>query len=262
MLIPSVEIASPVTLTADEILRLKADYEADVRLYEELPARIKLKKRRFEAAMLFAPDGFDPNESASPAAVTPPLPESPPPPPAVQPETKDFELTQEPVERLTWIGELARVLNSSDRGLSHKEVLAILKATPLGDSVSVGEKGFYNAVSRLEARGQLIKSGGLLYAKKLVEEMEARGEHLPDVTMETRRRAGGTATMIIEVLKLHPSGLDGNELRKQVAAMPGVPSSLSKHTHYIYNVLAPLIGQGVVAKGNDGLYRLGNASEA
>lgn len=268
MVSPLLEAASsPVTMTADDILRLKADYEADVRLYEDLPARIKLKKRRFEAAMLFAPDGFDPNAPAdqTQAPVPPPVattPPSPQPAPAVPVEANEFELAREPAERLTWVGELARVLNESSRGLSHKEALAMLKATPLGDSASTGDKGFYNAVFRLEGRGQLIKSGGLLYSKKLVDEMKARGEYLPDVTTETRRRAGGAATMILSVLKSNPEGLDGNELRKQVAAMPGVPSSMSKHSHYIYNILATLIGQGAVVKDDGGRYRAKDASVA
>lgn len=280
---PFSEHLAPVLLTAADILRLKEDYESDVRLYEQLPARIKLKKRRFEAALLFAPAGFDPDAVSTEAAAAPVnspslvvqeattyvAPASTASDhvaePAAEPEAEDFQLTHGSVdsgERVTWIGELERILGESDRGLSHKEALAMLKETALGAKVSEGEKGFYNAVARLEKRGTLVKNGGRIYSKGLVMAMEARGEPLPDVTIETRRREGGTASVIIEILKLHPSGLDANQLRASAATMPGVPSSMSKHSHYIYNVLGTLMGQGIVVKGDDGLYRLKNASEA
>ena len=281
---PSNEYLAPVLLTAADILRLKADYESDVRLYEQLPARIKLKKRRFEAALLFAPAGFDPDAISAPMVPSAPVntavmatsvevptleqePASAPVDAAADLAADDekFELTHASVEspsRITWIGELARVLDEADRGLSHLEALTMLKETPLGEKPSAGDKGFYNAIARLEKRGDLHKSGGRIYSKKLVMEMEARGEPLPDVTIETRRRAGGTASVVIEILKTHPSGLDANQLRKVAADMPGVPSSMSKHTHYIYNVLGTLMGQGFIVKGDDGLYRLKNASEA
>src|SRR5665811_240951 len=60
----------PALLTVEGVIRLKADYEADVKLYEELPARIKSKKRLFEAALLFAPPGFNPNAPMPVKSVT------------------------------------------------------------------------------------------------------------------------------------------------------------------------------------------------
>lgn len=262
--------SSPL-LTLEGIVRLKADYEADVRLLEELPARIKLKKRKYEAALLFAPPGFDPDAVAlrpaetSAHAVAPTAVNAEFDPPMVLVPHKaepEFDLVapihgdQEAEGRLTWIGELARVLDAADRGLSHQEVLTILKQTELGQRVSTGEKGFYNAVLRLEKRGGLVKNGGLLYSPKLVEAMKARGETLPDVSIETRRRQGGSASVVMEVLRdAYPDGLDASQLRDEVAKKPGVPSSIGKHTHYIYNVLSTLMGQGEVVKDALGLYR-------
>lgn len=257
----------PVLLTVADIIRFKAEYEADVRLYEELPARIKQKKRRYEAALFFAPPGFDPNAPV-PAPVVAPVP-APLPTPSPEPSAPAacFELVSQPMieedadesegeGRLTWIGELLRVLEAASRGLPHQEVLAMLKQTKLGERVSAGEKGFYNAVARLEKRGQLIKNGGLLYSPKLVEQMRQRGEVLPDVSLEMRRRAGGSGTVVLEVLSEHPEGLDVQALRNEVIKKPGVPASLEKHTHYIYNVVATLIGQGAVTKDAQGRYRI------
>lgn len=248
-----------IVLPAEAILRLKADYEADVQLLEALPARIKQKKRKYEAALMFAPAGFDPNaappESPRPRVRLLELDDTPVNDP---PETKAaFELvppSEERSERPTWIGELARLLESSDRGIAHKDALATLKANPQLQS-SQGDKGFYNAVARLEKQGRLVKSGGLLYSPSLVKKLEAEGKPLPDISAEMRRRAGGSASVVMEVLKENPAGLDAPRLRAAVGAKPGVPESIIKHGHYIYNVLATLMGQGAITKDAKGVYR-------
>ena len=259
-------IGASALLTVDDIVRLKIDYDADVRLYEELPARIKFKKRRFEAALLFAPPGFNP-DAPMPALVTAPNPpESSP----VENAAPVFELASEPMTKedsagsggkLTWIKAVSHVLETSERGLPHQEVLSKVKETKLGEHSSAGDKGFYNAIARLEKRGELIKNGGLLYSKTLVEQMRAQGQSLPDMTTEARRRAGGSATVVLEVLRDHPEGMDANQLRDEVGKKPGVPASIAKHGHYIYNILGTLIGQGAVTKGAQGTYHVAKATE-
>ena len=253
----NIDSSAPVLLTVADIVRYKADYEADVRLLEELPARIKLKKRKYEAALMFAPPGFDPD---TPVAVTParlPIPTRQPEP---EPD-KPFELVQEAEEietegRVTWIGELRRLLAAANRGVAHQEALASLKSTPLGDRTSAGDKGFYNAVSRLEKRGELVKASGLLYSKKMADEMVARGEPLPGQSLESRRRAGSSAAIVLQVLREHPEGLIAPDLKDAAAAVPGAPESIAKHGQYIYNVLSTLIGQCEVEKDANGVYRI------
>lgn len=260
-------------LSGEAILRLKAEYESDLKLLEELPARIKLKKRRYEASLLFAPPGFDPDapikgepfiQSALDVAVASKIESE------VLQEHKAagaplnlFGEVQEPEEddealtgRITWAGELKGLLDSSPVGVSHKDALAKLKQTSLGERVSKGEKGFYNAVARLEKSGSLVKSGGLLYSKQLVEAMESRGEALPDVSTETRRRAGGSAAVVLEVLRANPDGLNANDLRAKLAELPGVSQSITNHHHYIYNVLGTLMGQGEIKKDAQGVYKI------
>lgn len=254
---------TPALLTVEGIIRLKADYEADVRLYEELPARIKSKKRLFEAALLFAPPGFNPDAPVPVKNVAEKIavPEELPSVPSVAPV---FELASEPTtedsvveveKKVSWIKAVSRVLEASECGLPHQEVLSRVKEIKVGEPSSVGEKGFYNAVSRLEMRGDLVKNGGLLYSKNLVDKMRLQGQSLPDMTTEARRRAGGSSAVALEVLRSHPDGMEANQLRDEVASKPGMPASITKHGHYIYNILAPLVGQGIVSKDSNGIYR-------
>lgn len=250
-------------LTVTDIIRLKADFEADVRLAEELPARIKLKRRKYEAALMFAPPGFDPNamvfkrsdvEQEAPKVAEQ---ESVPALPATQ--TNGEQPQEQERKRMTWIGELSRVLDVSTRGLPHREVLETLKATELGGRPSEGDKGFYGAVARLEKKGRLVKNGGLLYSAKLVAQMKAQGEELPDMSLEARRRSGGSAAVVLQVLRESPDGMDAAQIRDAVGGLPGMPGSIAKHAHYIYNVLAPLIGQAEVTKDAQGIYRVREA---
>lgn len=252
-------------LTVEDIIRYKADYEADLKLLDELPARIKQKKRKYEAALFFAPDGFDPDVSLKPAViavpdlnyVTTPIVREPVTSPSfelgVQQQSKEPEETE---TRLTWIGELARVLDASPKGISHQDALTQLKKTKLGERVSQGEKGFYNAVALLDKRGGLVKAGGLLYSANVIEQMKARGESIPDESVETRRRSGGSGAATLQVLRSHPQGLDANTLRSELAKAPGAPASIAKHGHYIYNILGSLMGQGAIEKDANGIYKL------
>lgn len=261
-------------LTVDAILRLKADYESDLKLMEELPSRIKLKKKKYEASLLFAPLGFDPDvpvkKVAAPIASIVEVP-------ADEPLMSDLmpldKVSNPPLQlfaedeggsddaglaqgRTTWTGELKKLLNKSSVGISHQYALTQLKETSLGERVSKGEKGFYNAVGLLEKQGFLIKNGGLLYSDKLVADMKARGELLPDVSIEMRRRPGGSGSAALEVLRANPDGLDAHTLRIEMSKMPSVPQSVTKHGHYIYNVLGTLMGHGDIEKDNEGIYKL------
>jgi hypothetical protein len=245
-----------------------------VKLLEELPARIKAKKRKYEASLFFAPPGFDPDEVPSAPIVQSAAPlkedarttasveqvDAPTTNPEMQlfPASPDEEDAGDGIAggRITWFRELNRLLQDSPVGVSHQYALAELKKTSLGERVSQGEKGFYNAVARLEKKGLLIKSGGLLYSSKLVEEMKARGELLPDVSTEIRRRAGGSGTVVLEVLRANPQGLDANGLRSEMGKLPGISESIKKHTHYIYNVLGTLMGQGEIEKDAQGIYKI------
>jgi hypothetical protein len=223
-------------LTVESVRALKADYEADMRLLQELPARVEFKKRRLEAAMLFLPPGIDLDQQ-EPAADKPP------------------DVGQVEPYKPSWTGEMARILSEQDGGLAHKDLLQAIRETEFGKHAHPGDKGFYNAVGRLAEKGLLVKAGGLLYHRDVANRILARGESLPDLTIELNRRAGSAGSLVVEVLSAHPKGLTAPELKKLVAAREDAPKSLQEHGQYIYNVLSTLIGNGSVVRKN-GIYRL------
>lgn len=253
-------------LTVATVRALRSDYEADVKLLAELPARIEAKKRRLDAAMLFVPPGtsLDGPELAMPVPqpVAKQVLELSLAPSDSEESTAgdedrddDDDEIGESAKRITWSSAMAEALAAADKGVTHKELLEKLVETPLGSRRSNGDKGFYKAIARLKKVGAITQAGGLIYHKDVAARIIEKLGELPDAHAETNRREGGTASMVVRVLRQHPEGLVGPELKELVGAMPGAPKSLTGHSQYIYNVLAKLIGSGAVAK-DGGLYRL------
>lgn len=255
-------------LSAEYILGLKAELDRLRRQWAELPAIIDKRQKLYEAALLFAPEGFDPDapvESVEAVAQGGKEVEE-----DEEPEDgtsaahfsldgggpADFALS--PVEhhspKATWVSAVREVLMLLEKGVPHKELLALIRQTYPELPVSNGEKGFYNAVFRLTERKELVKHGGLLYAASVVQAIEARGEKLPKAP-EHQVRRGSSGEIVLEVLKANPKGLTGPDLRKVVSEMPNAPKSLREHGQYIYNILATLMGTGAVVK-NGAIYQL------
>lgn len=223
-------------LTVDDIRHLKLALEEDERLFSELPDRIAKKKRRYEAALLFLPDGF--NLDAATAGQ----------------ESLELVLSSDepPPEKLTWISGVENFVAANSAGVAHQAILTALKSTELGERPSKGDKGFYNAIARLIKQGKLVKHGGLLYSKDLYERLK-KGKYQFPMALDGNLRPGGAASLVLEVLEKYPQGLSSTALKDLVAARDDAPKSISEHGNYIFNVLAGLIGKGKVVRKN-GLY--------
>ncbi|NWF46750.1 hypothetical protein F3K02_16040 [Hydrogenophaga sp. D2P1] len=255
-------------LSAEYILGLKAELDRLRKQWAELPAIIDKRQKLYEAALLFAPEGFDPDASVEPidaGAQDGEGVEEDEEPKAGTSDAgfsievggpADFALspTEHHSSKTTWISAVREVLKLVEKGIPHKELLVLIRQTHPELPVSNGEKGFYNAVFRLTERKELVKQGGLLYATSVVQTMEARGEKLPEAP-EHQVRRGSSGEIVLEVLKAYPNGLTGPELRKVVSQMPNAAKSLREHGQYIYNILATLMGTGAVVK-NGAIYQL------
>lgn len=232
--------ASATLLTLGDVMKLRAEIEADVELLALLPARIAQKKKLYDAALLFAPANFgsmvEPDAGQPPAEVM----------------VKQTELQQGDLDstgKLTWIGEARRIISEADSGLSYADVLSKLKTLPLPPSA--GDKGFYNSMARMEAKGEIVKAGGLVYSARLAQlhGLAPRTQTKPDVNL------GGTSGIALAVLRAHPIGLKATEVKREFLRRPDCPESMRKHGHYIYSVLTKLIDNGSVTKDANGVYR-------
>ncbi|WP_038487365.1 hypothetical protein [Janthinobacterium agaricidamnosum] len=261
-------MVNPSELSAEFILQLKHELEADVQLLKELPERISQRKKRYEAALMFAPLGFDPDAALNVVPKVQKEVEVATVPVRVNESTADVssEFTLTAVDGShsenvpSWTKAIQHVLENSSTGLAHKELLTTIRNEFPAMPTSVGEKGFYNGIGKLSEKRVLVKHGGLLYAKKTVDSIIARGESLPEGP-STQTRSGSSGEIILSILKGHAGGLAAAELKVLISEVPNAPASLKKHSQFIYNVLATLIGSGQVVKmGN--LYRLAEKDKA
>lgn len=234
--------ASATLLTLGDVMKLRAEIEADVELLALLPARIAQKKKLYDAALLFAPANFgsmvEPDAGQAPAEV--------------MVSSKQTALQQGDLDstgKLTWIGEARRIINEADSGLSYADVLSKLKTLPLPPSA--GDKGFYNSMARMEAKGEIVKAGGLVYSARLAQlhGLAPRTQTKPDVNL------GGTSGIALAVLVAHPAGLKAADVKQALLSRPDCPESMRKHGHYIYSVLTKLIDNGSATKDANGVYR-------
>jgi len=244
------------TLPEEYILTLKARVQELEDLYRRLPEEIREVRKRYEAALLFAPPGFDPEVAVIRAVSVPTSASSAPSLPAEQvvalgtPQVATEDAIQE--GRIGWRSAMLDVLSMEGRGLTHKELLSIVRQR-YELPVSNGEKGFYNAVAKMIKAGTLVKHGNHLFTADLFEDARARGA-LPDEVM-VGRRPGGSPELVLQVLRAHPEGLSASQLREIFASMPEAPQSLSRHGQYIYNVLSTLVGNAQIVR-EEGVYRL------
>ncbi len=242
-------------LTEAYVRELKASLDADVKLLQELPERIESKRKRLEAAMVFVPPEFvwdlSPVVSANDGALGQ----------ASESAVSDQQVLDEelgPAPKLTWIGEVERILREAGRGLTHQEALEEVMKTDLGPQASEGAKGFYRGVAKLAERGLLVKSGGLLIHKEVADAIERSGQPLP---VGPNGRIVGTSALVMKVLGEHSTGLTGPQLRDAVAQQAEATSSAREHGQYVYNIAKGLVDKGLVAKRR-GVYRLRQERES
>jgi len=241
-------------LTMADIRKLQSELEEDERRLAELQVTIPEKKKRLEAAMFFAPQGFD-TIGKSRKAIAPKKKKR-----RANGRGKSAARRRTAsANRITWASEIRRILNASSKGLPYKEVLEQAKMTALGQRDAPGDKGFYGAIAKLSKNEEIVKHGGLLYCRKLADKLKANGQILPGMEADVRRRSGSGGTLVVNVLSEHLNGLTASELKKVLAGMPNAPESIRAHGQYIYNILGTLMGAGTVTREN-GVYRLSQPS--
>jgi hypothetical protein len=239
-------------LPEDYIRGLKRELDAKRQLLLDLPGIIEALSKRFDAALVFAPPGFDASDVPNPSVqVVKAAPVTPPTAPPAMP-IAEFELNSEPTEKIGWRKGILELLEQAGKGVTHQDLIRDARER-FNLAASNGEKAFYNAVSKLTQAGNVTRHGNLLYASTVLDRLKAENK-LPDVP-PVARRPGSSAEYVVQVLAANPAGLNGNQLRQALAGIPEAPKSLSQHGQYIYNVLAPMIGTGEVTKEN-GVYRL------
>jgi len=165
--------------------------------------------------------------------------------------------------RLTFVEAVEQALKEAAQGrLSTHELREIIEQTELGPKLTESDKGFYHAISRLAARGELVKHNGWLFVpdryKSYMSEVELglrSDEAAP--THSTRRSPLADA---IKRALAEAGEMTSSEVIDYLIAIPEFEESLTQNKTGAYNVLSRLVGRGELVK-DGGTYSLPSAEK-
>lgn len=249
-------LGAPV-ITVEFVRNLRLSIAEDERLIATITESLPAKKKRLEAAMMFVTSTEQ--RRLIECDDLPATPEEQVALPVTEEAEDDDCFELEPGgQRATYVRAIVGILDNA-RGLSHREIMdEILASDDLGPKLAASTKTYYNSITRLESRSEIVRHKGLFYSAKVFRALEASGYAFPDGEIGPRKSE--VATQIEQILAQHQP-MTAQAVREELLKVAGMPRSLTEHKHYIYNALAPLIGQGVVKKFGE-LYALSDWQEA
>jgi hypothetical protein len=159
----------------------------------------------------------------------------------------------------SWPELILYALSRADKGMTQSQILKIGKQTPLADRVSNSPNGLYAAVRRMEARGEIIKRGDILYLPSQAEAIEASDS-------PAFRRAlpppKGLPAAIIDLLSDGKARQPKEIFETLARENPEVGEKVRRNPQYGYNTISRLVAREQIAKaGPKGYYTLPGMTE-
>jgi hypothetical protein len=208
---------NPVLLTLADVMKIKEEREAAAVAAAEAAARVRALDAKLDAIRLWLPDTLA-------ARVFPP-------------ETSDEGdgLTSE--RKRKWAPTVMGILRESTHGLTTADIRARLVDTPLFDQAGRYGNALYNALSKMVAKGDLLKDG---------EYYCLPGQSRPENAPKRPASQGGYEQAIKEVLG-KTGGLKSGDI---IGALRQTEfgSGLGKSTGYFYSVLNKMLATGALQK--------------
>ncbi len=235
-------------LTLASVREMRRACEALESKILDLQGELKEKHADVEAAMRFLSAAqreavmSDEPQPASAAEIVKP-------PKASKPSKKKKRVARK--KDYTWTAAILEALVGKNEGLTHQETMAALPAG-FAALASANSKPYYNAAGKLLKSKQIVRHGLRYYRWDAFSKLQQAGTVPVLKAGDIRPRQNSTASLTLSVLRKHPDGLTGPELKAKLGAMPGTPESITKHGQYIYNVLSTLMGGGLVGKSKEG----------
>lgn len=243
-------------LTVASVKAMKEDYEADERLLAELPARVAQKKMRFEAALLFV------SEEQKKAIFAEAPKEDVNDTPDAR-ETLELTIPETPARRFvttrggkpTWTGLIMQVLDGAGEGMPHDQIMSEIGRlnAAFGEELGHNTKPYYNAMSKLELKGEIEKRAGYFYRAGLIHELLRHGEELPEEPEEpaVQLKEYSSAWFIDQVLRNAQGGMTAHEIKEALKDEEGVTPKLITNRSFIFNVLKALQAGGYIEKDEE-----------
>lgn len=248
-----VMIGSGILLTSDDLLRWKREVSELEAKVETLRARKDLLARRIEVAEALSMLLDAPRDNAEHSLVTPDqtaAEESPL-------DNSEIDVGEEVIEgEWTWVSVVHDAIYGHAMGVASHDLREEFAQSPFyGPRMEVSDKGYYNAVSRLAERKQIVKHNGRLFspeAHAAYQAAVARGEIIdrPPVQPNAYSPMGAA----IEQAVMDDPGVTSAEIIRRLKRDPEFAATLHPKATVAYNIIARLKKRRRIEARGKGLF--------
>lgn len=157
----------------------------------------------------------------------------------------------------TWAIEILRVLKSAGKPLSYDELRDEIDKGPLQGDFERSTKGFYNAVSRLQKKSEVVKHSDRLFLAhdfRAFERNLASGNAKPLPPLRTHIDRSPMGAEVLALVNKHPQGVQGKDVIEHLRADERFAEPLLKNTSGGYNVIARLVERNEIRRVDSTLY--------
>ena len=166
-------------------------------------------------------------------------------------------------KRVGWADQIVAALKAGPyQSLSYPDLRAAMMEGPLAENLKESEKGYYNALARLQKGGEIAKEGSRLFTREglsLYEHARARGEI--DESFVSSFRPSPMAESILLFVEEEGPYVTAAAIVAHLKADHRFAGVVGRNQTAAYNVLARLIQRGQLVKG-DGGYSVPEMNEA
>lgn len=180
--------------------------------------------------------GANPAEDASAPAPSPSAPD----PDGEAEQVGEVEVEPE-TGGLSFVSAVRSIVGTADDGIVIAAVKSRVAMGPLGKRLSQSNKGFYNAVSRLANRGEIIRYNGRLFTHEAYAKFKRRvraGLVADDAPKHAVHSPMGEA--ILAIVKDAP-GIKGGDIITALRINPEFNAALYPHQTGAYNIISRLV---------------------
>lgn len=175
-------------------------------------------------------------------------------------DTPDPPATRNGAEKPSWPAEIVRIFEALKGPLTYEELKDELDKGDLHGEFEQGNKGFYNAVTRLQKKKYLTKHRGWLFriadlAAHMAKVSAGEAEEVKDFSGGPERPSP-MADKIKVYLESAPNGASSVHIIAYLKRDERFTETLRKNTSGAYNVIARLVSRGEIRKEGGLLYFL------
>ncbi|MDP3740159.1 MAG: hypothetical protein Q8R02_22430 [Hyphomonadaceae bacterium] len=158
--------------------------------------------------------------------------------------------------KVTWVAAVAAWVASTPAGMTHAELKSQMLSTEWGPKFRESEKGYYNALSRLQNRGVIKKHGNRLYTAEALENYlkavaQGRITEKPEAIVGSYSPMGEAVLDI--VYRNRFKGVRAPDIVAELQNDVEFKATLTPHRTGAFNIVARLVRRKQIVKGADGL---------